>query len=177
MKVVLHICCGVCAAGAGQALLAEGHEVTGYYYNPNIYPPDEYYRRFDAATKAAERLGIRLFEGPYNADDWDRAASCLANEPERGRRCQVCYRFRLQQTYLFTLENRLDWFTSTLTISPHKQAAVINRIGQEVGGDRFLPRDFKKKEGFKKAGELARSWGLYRQNYCGCKYSMQGAHR
>lgn len=177
MKVVLHICCGVCAAGAAHILLAEGHEVTGYYYNPNIFPSDEYYRRLEAAAQAAKHLGIGLAEGPFNTDKWYGAASSLANEPEGGRRCEVCYRLRLQQTFLFMLENGDDCFTSTLTISPHKPAQVINRIGQEVGGAMFLPRDFKKKEGFRKASELARSWGLYRQNYCGCEYSLKGVHR
>lgn len=177
MKVVLHICCGVCAAGAAHVLLAEGHEVTGYYYNPNIFPSDEYHRRLAAAAQAAQHLDIRLIEGPYNTDEWYGAASSLANEPEGGRRCEVCYRMRLQQTFLFMQEIRADCFTSTLTISPHKSALVINRIGQEVGGAAFLPRDFKKKEGFRKASELARNWGLYRQNYCGCEYSLKGAQR
>jgi len=174
MKVVLHICCGVCAAGAAHVLLAEGHRVTGYYYNPNIFPSDEYYRRFEAASKAAEQLGFNLVEGPYNPDDWTLVAAPLAGEPEGGRRCEICYRVRLKQTYLYTLQSGADAFTSTLTISPHKSALVINRIGKETGGDLFLPRDFKKKEGFKKATELARNWGLYRQNYCGCKYSLRG---
>jgi hypothetical protein len=174
MKVVLHICCGVCAAGAAHVLLSEGHEVTGYYYNPNIYPPDEYARRLDAAAEAAARLGFKLIEGPYNTVDWRSAAAPLADEPEGGRRCELCYRVRLKQTHLYTLENGAAAFTSTLTISPHKSALIINRIGQETGGDKFLPRDFKKKEGFKKATELARNWGLYRQNYCGCEYSIRG---
>jgi epoxyqueuosine reductase len=174
MKVVLHICCGVCAAGAAHVLLEEGQEVTGYYYNPNIFPPDEYARRLDAAFEAATRLGFKLIEGPYNAADWSSVAAPLADEPEGGRRCEVCYRVRLKQTYLYTLESGADAFTSTLTISPHKSALVINRIGQEIGSDKFLPRDFKKKEGFKKATELARNWGLYRQNYCGCEYSKRG---
>jgi len=177
MKVVLHICCGVCAAGAAHVLLAEGHEVTGYFYNPNIYPPDEYARRLEAAAVAAGRLGFKLIEGHYNPSDWTSAAAPLAGEPEGGRRCELCYHFRLKQTYLYSLEHGADAFTSTLTISPHKSALIINRIGRETGGDKFLPRDFKKKEGFKKATELARNWGLYRQNYCGCEYSMRGEQK
>jgi predicted adenine nucleotide alpha hydrolase (AANH) superfamily ATPase len=177
MKVVLHICCGVCAAGAAHVLLSEGHEVTGYYYNPNISPPDEYTRRLEAASQAADRLGFKLIEGPYNTADWNYACAALAHEPEGGRRCEICYRVRLRQTFLFMQENGADAFTSTLTISPHKSALVINRIGHETGGDKFLPRDFKKREGFKKAAELARDWGLYRQNYCGCEYSMKGEKR
>ena len=173
MNIVLHICCGVCAAGAASVLISEGHLVTGYYYNPNIFPPEEYTRRLNAVAKTATNLRFKLIEGPYDNADWRAAVASLANEPEGGRRCAVCYRVRLRQTYLYTLESGADAFTSTLTISPHKSAQIINRIGQEIGGDKFLPRDFKKKEGFKKAMELARSWGLYRQNYCGCEYSLR----
>jgi epoxyqueuosine reductase len=177
MKIILHICCGVCASGAAHVLLSEGHEVTGYYYNPNIFPPDEYIRRLEATARAAARLGFNLVEGPYNTADWTAEAAPLAGEPEGGRRCEVCYRVRLQQTCLYMQQSGADAFTSTLTISPHKSALVINGIGQEIGGNKFLPRDFKKKEGFKKATELARSWGLYRQSYCGCEYSLRGGQR
>jgi epoxyqueuosine reductase len=174
MKVLLHICCGVCAAGAANVLLEEGHDVTGYYYNPNIFPPDEYQKRLEAAAQAAARLGFTLIEGPYDASNWDKETAGLAGEPEGGPRCEICYRVRLMQTHLYMLESGSDAFTSTLTVSPHKSALIINRIGKEAGGENFLPRDFKKKEGFKRATALATSWGLYRQNYCGCKYSRRG---
>lgn len=154
-------------------LVSEGHQVIGYYYNPNITPSDEYNRRLEAASLVAARLGFELVEGPYNTADWNAVAAPLSGEPEGGKRCDICYKVRLQQTYFYAQECKADAFTSTLTISPHKSALVINRIGSSIGGDKFLPRDFKKKEGFKKATELARNWGLYRQNYCGCEYSRR----
>ncbi|MBN1375910.1 MAG: epoxyqueuosine reductase QueH [Dehalococcoidia bacterium] len=174
MKVVLHICCGVCAAGAADVLLSEGHQVTGYFYNPNIYPPEEYERRLEAAQEAAGRLGFELIEGPYDPANWLAEAKALKDEPEGGRRCEICYRIRLQKSYEFMQERGYEAFTSTLTISPHKPAAVINNIGATICGDHFMARDFKKKEGFKKASAAARQWGLYRQNYCGCIYSLKG---
>jgi hypothetical protein len=172
MKIVLHICCGVCAGGAASTLLAEGHEVTGYFYNPNIQPVEEYNRRLDSARLACANLGIELTAGPYDTDAWTAATFQLKDEPEGGRRCVLCYRIRLQQTYLHTTKINADAFTTTLTISPHKSAQIINAVGRETGGDLYLARDFKKKEGFKQAISLARSWGLYRQNYCGCLYSL-----
>jgi predicted adenine nucleotide alpha hydrolase (AANH) superfamily ATPase len=97
----------------------------------------------------------------------------LEYEPEGGKRCQVCFRFRLEKAYDYMVDCGADAFTTTLTISPRKSAQMINRIGWEIGGEKFLVRDFKKKEGFKRAVELARRWELYRQDYCGCMYSMR----
>jgi len=173
MKVVLHICCGVCAAGAADVLLNEGHRGTGYFYNPNIYPEEEYRLRLEAAQRTADRLEFELAAGPYDFETWNKATAGMGVEPEGGRRCSICYRLRLEKTLGFMRERGADAFTSTLTISPHKQSAEINRIGQEIAGERFMARDFKKKDGFKRSMELARSWGLYRQNYCGCIYSLR----
>jgi len=174
MKVVLHICCGVCAAGAAAVLLGEGHILTGYFYNPNIYPEEEYRLRLEAARRTAEKLKFDLVAGPYDFEKWNSAVTALGGEPEGGARCSICYRIRLEKTFGFMRERGAATFTSTLTISPHKSAAEINRIGIEIGGVNFVSRDFKKKDGFKKAVEKARNWELYRQNYCGCIYSLQG---
>ena len=171
MKVALHICCGVCAAGVAERLLTEGHEVRGYFFNPNIHPQEEYKRRLEAAVRVAEETGLVLEEGAYTPEDWYKEAESLADEPEGGRRCEVCYEYRLKQTYRYMTESGLDAFTTTLTVSPHKPAAIINRIGAEIGGDLFLSRDFKNKAGFQRANELAREWHLYRQDYCGCIFS------
>ncbi|MCX6007171.1 MAG: epoxyqueuosine reductase QueH [Chloroflexi bacterium] len=177
MKVILHVCCGVCAAGAASVLLSENHRVTGYFYNPNIYPESEYYRRLEAAGKTAGHLGFEFIEGPYDPAAWLSNTETLKHEPEGGKRCTICYHVRLQKSYEFMLEKGYDAFTSTLTISPHKSALIINAIGAEIGGDKFMARDFKKKEGFKKATELARNWDLYRQNYCGCIYSLENGQK
>jgi len=173
MKVVLQICCGVCAAGAVESLVTEGHEVLGFFYNPNIHPLEEYKRRLETTCKVAEKLGFRLEAGPYTPEEWFSRTNSLEDEPEGGRRCQVCYRLRLEKTHEYMIVCEADAFTTTLTISPHKSAQVINKIGQEIGGEKFLIRDFKKKDGFKRAMQLAKRWELYRQDYCGCKYSMR----
>ncbi len=174
MKIVLHICCGVCAAGVVERLALEGHEVSGLFFNPNIHPQEEYERRLEAAYKVAKELNFPLKAGSYTPEEWFEETSSLENEPEGGRRCKVCFTLRLRKTYLYLKECGGDAFTTTLTIGPQKSAAVVNQVGQEIGGDKFLVRDFKKKAGFQRATELAKKWALYRQNYCGCIYSMRG---
>lgn len=174
MKVVLHICCGVCAAGVVERLNTEGHEVYGFFYNPNIHPQEEYERRLEAVRKVAKEMNFPLEVGSYTPEEWFAETRALENEPEGGKRCEVCFRYRLEKAYLYLLDSGLDAFTTTLTISPQKSSAVVNRVGQEIGGDRFLVRDFKKKAGFQRTTELARKWSLYHQNYCGCIYSLRG---
>ncbi|HEY31740.1 MAG TPA: epoxyqueuosine reductase QueH [Dehalococcoidia bacterium] len=173
MKVLLHICCGVCAAGAIERLISEGHEVVGLFYNPNIHPHEEYNRRLEVANRVAAEFAFPLLVLPYEPDEWFQKAEPLAAEPEGGKRCKVCFRLRLQKAYDYMIEHQADAFTTTLTIGPQKSAEIINRIGQEIGGDKFLVRNFKKKAGFQRAIELAQQWQLYRQDYCGCVYSIR----
>jgi len=171
MKIALHICCGVCAAGAAEKLQAEGYQVFGYFYNPNIHPRAEYLRRLEAAKKVAQELGFPLESGLYQPADWFAHVRGLEGEREGGLRCSICFGARLQRTYRYMLDSGLDAFTTTLTIGPQKSAAVVNKIGREIGGDRFLIRDFKKQAGFQRASELARKWEIHRQHYCGCIFS------
>ncbi len=171
MKVLLHICCGICAAGAAERLLSEGHEVTGYFYNPNIYPESEYRKRLEATEKVARELGIKLIEGPFDTGAWHEAVKGYENEPEGGKRCELCFRYRLEKTFSVLSESGCEAFTTTLTISPHKPAPIVNAIGIEIGGDTWLVKDFKKKAGFERANTLSRQLGIYRQDYCGCEYS------
>ena len=175
MKVVLHICCGVCAAGVIERLVSEGHQITGLFYNPNIHPLAEYNLRLEAAQRVASEMNFPLQTLPYLPKKWFELASSLENEPEGGRRCEICFRLRLEQTYLYMKECGGDSFTTTLTVSPHKSVETINRIGQDIGKWKFLGRDFKKKDGFSRAVEMAKKWSLYRQSYCGCIYSMRQA--
>lgn len=172
MRVVLHICCGVCATGVVERLTLEGHEVIGLFYNPNIHPLEEYERRLEATYQVAKELNFPLAVPPYTPEEWFAETDSLENEPEGGQRCEVCFRLRLRKTYLYLEDYGGDAFTTTLTVSPHKSADVINQAGQEIGGDRFLVRDFKKQAGFQQAMALAKKWVLYRQNYCGCTYSL-----
>lgn len=173
MKIVLHICCGVCAAGVVETLATEGHQIVGFFFNPNIHPAQEYQRRLETTHKVARELNFPLQVAPYTPQEWLRETDSLKHEPEGGKRCEVCFRMRLEKTYLYLMDCGWDAFTTTLTISPHKSAQVINEIGQQIGGERFLVRDFKKREGFKQAIQLAKRWELYRQDYCGCIYSMR----
>jgi epoxyqueuosine reductase len=173
MKVALHICCAVCASAAAERLMEEGHLVEGFFYNPNIYPPEEYQRRLQNARIVAAELGFPLTEGPFLPDEWSKAVVSLENEPEGGKRCPVCFRLRLAKTCVFMLESGCEAFTTTLTMGSNKPVLLIGQIGREIGGGKFLERDFKKKEGFKRAGELAKKWQLYRQHYCGCVYSLR----
>jgi predicted adenine nucleotide alpha hydrolase (AANH) superfamily ATPase len=173
MNIVLHICCGVCAAGTIHTLKEEGHDVTGFFYNPNIQPEEEYRKRLETAFRVAEHLDFPLYTGTYEPELWFTLAEPLKNEPEGGARCAVCFQMRLKKTFEFMQQCGADVFASTLTISPHKPAATVNRIGNEIGGELFLARDFKKKDGFKKAMQMARQWEIYRQDYCGCIYSIR----
>ncbi|MBI4180999.1 MAG: epoxyqueuosine reductase QueH [Chloroflexi bacterium] len=172
MKVVLHICCGVCAAGVIERLISEGHEVLGFFYNPNIHPAEEYQRRLEVAHRVAKEMNFPLEVAPYTPQEWFRETVSLANEPEGGKRCEVCFRLRLKKTYFYLMNIGGEAFTTTLTISPSKSAQMVNDAGKEIGGERFLARDFKKKAGHERSVELAKKWGLYQQHYCGCQYSQ-----
>jgi epoxyqueuosine reductase len=173
MKVALHICCAVCAAGAVERLQREGHQVLGFFSNSNIHPEEEYRRRLENARIVAGELNFPLTEDIYNPDDWFKAVASLEQEPEGGKRCPVCFKIRLERVYRYMLESGCEALTTTLTMGSNKSADLIGSIGLEIAGDKFLKQDFKKKEGFKRAGELAQKWGLYRQNYCGCCFSLR----
>lgn len=177
MKVALHICCAVCAAGAIERLKIDQHQVYGFFFNPNIHPEEEYLKRLQSAQKVAAEYGITLTVAEYQPDTWFKLTHSLENEPEGGRRCPVCFRMRLARTFQFMLESGCEGYTTTLTMGSNKNAVILSKIGKEVGGEHYLEYDFKKKEGFKRTSELARSWGLYRQNYCGCIYSLQEAEK
>ncbi|MFA5101244.1 MAG: epoxyqueuosine reductase QueH [Candidatus Omnitrophota bacterium] len=172
-KVLLHICCGICASWTIEKLKLDGYEVTGFFYNPNIYPADEYRRRLQAAREVCVSYGITLVEGDYDDGLWSGAVSGLEKEPEGGRRCEACYSFRLAATAKRAGQLGIEFIATTLSISPHKDAAVINKIGKSVAPQAFLQYNFKKEDGFKKANEFARDHSLYRQHYCGCMYSMR----
>ena len=160
-------------AGSAEKLISEGHELTGYYYNPNISPVEEYAKRLQAAQTIAVIMNFRIIVASYSPDKWLESTANLSLEPEGGKRCEVCFRIRLQATYDFMRESDFDVFTTTLTIGPQKSTETINRIGGEIGGDKFLVRDFKKNGGYQRAVQLAKQYQIYRQNYCGCIYSLR----
>ena len=173
-KFLLHTCCAPCGAQVIRELRDQGFEVTCFFYNPNIFPYQEYLIRKNEIRGYLDKLGVAVIESPYEIKKWFQAAKGLESEPERGRRCQVCYRLRLEETARQAVQNGYTFFGSTLSISPHKDAVSINMIGEEVAhqyGVNFLPADWKKKDGYKKSCQIARDENFYRQHYCGCIYS------
>ncbi len=160
-------------AGSAEQLISEGYQLTGYYYNPNISPIGEHAKRLAAAETIAGIMDFRIIVPAYSPGKWLESSANLSQEPEGGKRCEVCFRIRLQATYDFMQSNDFDAFTTTLTIGPQKSSETINRIGRDIGGDKFLVRDFKKNGGYQRAIQLAKQYQIYRQNYCGCVYSLR----
>jgi epoxyqueuosine reductase len=174
-KILLHSCCAPCSAHVIQELVKE-YKVTLFYFNPNIFPEEEYQKRLAEAKKYLKKIKVDLIEGEYNHDLWLEKVKGYENEPERGKRCYICYKVRLEKTALEAKENGFDVFCSTLSISPHKDAEMINKIGLGLSEEykiEYLASDWKKQEGFKKACDISREEGFYRQEYCGCEFSMR----
>lgn len=177
-RLLLHACCGPCSSAVLDQL-SRSFDITILYYNPNIWPPAEYHRReqeLERFVAEAHPLGVKVVEDRYDPQEFYDAARGLENEPERGARCTACYRLRMRRAAQYAAENGFDWFTTTLSISPHKDAARINQIGQELAaeyGVPHLPSDFKKKNGYLRSLQLSAEYGLYRQDYCGCIFSAR----
>jgi predicted adenine nucleotide alpha hydrolase (AANH) superfamily ATPase len=170
-QVLLHICCGICSSWAIEKLKIDGFQIKGFFYNPNIQPEEEYFRRLAVARKVAELNQIELLIGEYFPDKWQEQIKGLEREPEGGMRCPVCFKLRLEETWRKARELGISRITTTLTISPHKNFELIKSIGLSLSPGCFLAYDFKKEDGFKKSHKFCREHDLYRQNYCGCLYS------
>ena len=178
-SVLLHSCCAPCSSYVIE-YLSNYFNITILYYNPNISPYDEYLKRKNEQIKLIDNMKtkykVNIIDCDYDNDLYERNIIGLENEPERGRRCDVCFRMRLYKTAVVAKENNYDYFCTTLTVSPYKNSKVINEIGFDVGhelGISYLACDFKKRVGYKRSIELSREFGLYRQDYCGCKYSKE----
>ena len=176
-KLLLHCCCAPCASYVVE-YLAPYFVITVLYYNPNIQPRREYDRRAAEFRKLPVFTGhpnrVDMVKGGYDADVFQAAAAPFRDEPEGGRRCRVCFELRLAETARRAKEGGYDFFATTLSVSPHKDAAVLNEVGRDLEGDsgvRFLCSDFKKHDGYKHSVELSKMYGLYRQSYCGCLLS------
>ena len=173
-KLLLHVCCGPCAAYPAD-ILKEEFNVTFLFYGPNIYPYGEYEKRKEGAKSLAEILSLNFIELEYDPGKWQRLIKGKEDEPEGGERCVICHRMRLRRAARFAALNGYSHLATTLTTSPHKRASVINQAGRTAVENlpvEFMEYDFKKKEGFKKGCLLSREYKLYRQTYCGCQYSM-----
>ena len=174
-KLLLHVCCGPCSTEVIHRL-SEEHELILFFYNPNISPVGEHDRRLDEAKRYASAHGIRFTRGGYDHDAWLGAVKGLEGEPEGGRRCGACFAYRLEAAARKAVEEGAALFSTTLTVSPHKNAASVNAAGEEAGRKcsvAFFAADFKKKDGFLKSCHRASEAGMYRQDYCGCEFSRR----
>lgn len=173
-KILLHICCAPCSTASIERL-KDKYDITGIFFNPNIYPEKEYLKRLNETRKYCKKLGIELVETEYDYEDWLEQIKGLEKEPEGGGRCLRCYEIRLREVVRVADKKNFDCFTTTLTISPYKNFEEIKEIGNKLGeefGIKFLDIDFKKKDGFRKSIELSKEHNLYRQHYCGCEFSI-----
>ena len=178
-RLLLHACCAPCSSYCLE-YLSRYFDITVYYHNPNISPESEFDYRVSELRRLIDEMPlsypVKLVVAAYDASEFENAVKGLENEPERGSRCTVCYRLRLEKSAEYASDNGFDYFTTTLSISPYKDAARLNGIGEELAGKysvKFLPSDFKKKNGYKRSVELSGEYGLYRQDYCGCVYSKR----
>lgn len=173
-RLLLHICCAPDAT-IGLERIASEFDTVGYFYNPNIHPEEEYLRRLNALEALSRFTDLPFSEGPYETGIWHAAVRGLEGEREGGRRCEECIRLRIRRTAEAAKDGGFDAFAAVFSVSPHKDAELVNRLGQEAAnefGVRYLSTDLKKKDGFKISVQLSRQYGIYRQNYCGCIYSL-----
>lgn len=168
-KLLLHVCCAPCSSACLERL--HPFEITMFYYNPNTYPQSEYDLRFAQFKKLTD---LPIINAPYRHDEFLLVAKDFAQEKEGGDRCKKCIELRLRKTFEYAKTNGFDYVTTTLSISPHKDADFINKIGKELEKEfniNFLVADFKKENGFLNSIKLSKQFDLYRQDYCGCEFS------
>ena len=175
-RLLLHSCCAPCSSACLERL-KEHFQVTVLYYNPNIDEDEEYEKRKAEQIRFLEETGWADFlDCDHDAEAFEEMAKGLENEPERGKRCYRCYALRLEKTAQVAKENGFHYFATTLTLSPYKNADWLNEIGEEMGGRyalNYLYTDFKKKGGYYRSTELSREYHLYRQDFCGCRFSKR----
>lgn len=174
-RILLHSCCGPCSTAVIERLM-KYMDITVIYYNPNIEPIDEYEKRKNEQLKVVKRLGIKYLDCDYDNGAFKEMAKGLEKELEGGRRCHKCYLLRLEYVAKTAQTLGFDYFSTTLSVSPYKNAEVLNKIGlnlEEVYSAKYLVNDFKKRDGYKRSIELSKEYDLYRQDYCGCLYSLE----
>ena len=175
-KLLLHSCCAPCSSACLERL-KDIFDITVLYYNPNIDEREEYEKRKAEQLRLLKETGWASFiDCDHESERFAKMAEGLENEPERGKRCFACYALRIERTAQIAKQNGFTYFATTLTLSPHKNADWLNEIGENVGGRyelNWLYTDFKKKGGYYRSIELSKEYGLYRQDFCGCKYSKR----
>ena len=176
-KLLLHSCCAPCSSYV-ITYLTNYFDITILYYNPNIFPQEEYEKRKKEQIKLIHDLKVKnklnILDCDYDNKEYNKLINGLENEPERGNRCTICYKMRIEKTAYLAKENHYDYFCTTLSVSPYKNSNLINEIGEDLEKEyqvKWLYSDFKKKDGYKKSIELSKKYNLYRQDYCGCIYS------
>jgi len=168
--ILVHICCGPCGTASIERLLQLGYSVTLYYSNSNIYPEEEFYKRAESAKRTAEYFQAPIYIDAWDHASWREAVKGFEQEPEGGKRCERCFAFSLERTEEKAAELNIPYFTTTLTISPYKNSQLIHEIGSRSEG--FVPENFKKFDGYRRSVEMSRKLELYRQEYCGCEFSL-----
>lgn len=178
-KLLIHSCCAPCSSYVLE-YLSQFFEITIFYFNPNIYPEAEYIRRVEEQKQLIQAMPlsskVHFCQGEYQPLEYYQAIKGLEEGPEGGNRCFVCYELRLREAAQLAREGGYDYFTTTLSISPHKKSEKLNEIGSKLATEfevAYLPSDFKKKNGYKRSIELSKEYNLYRQDYCGCIFSMR----
>ena len=172
-RLLLHSCCGPCSSYVLE-YLSQYFSITLLFYGPNIQPREEYDKRLEHQRKVLEHIGAEIMECDYDGEAFDAISGGFESEPEGGVRCTRCFALRIEETARRAAEGGFEYYCTTLSVSPHKDAQRINSLGEHfarVYGVKWLPSDFKKRGGYQRSIALSRDWGLYRQDYCGCLFS------
>lgn len=175
-KLLLHACCAPCGAYSREYLTEMGYDVTYYFYNPNIFPKEEYDRRLDELLRYCKDKNAPIIVEEADFENWENLVKGHETDPEKGNRCRICYGIRLTKTAQKAKELCFDCFTTTLSISPHKSYEMIKEISEKLSqeiGIEYTDVNLKKNNGYKKSVTLSQKYGFYRQAYCGCKYSIR----
>jgi len=175
-KILLHACCGICSGYPISYLKDMGYSVTVYFYNPNIYPEEEYQKRLEAERTLCKHFDCELVEADYEPEVYYDYVKGLENEPEKGKRCDKCFTLRLEKSAQYASKNGIKIFTTSMVISPHKNYEKLTSIGLEIAKKydlEYLTTNFRKQDGFLKTNQISKSLNLYRQNYCGCKFASR----
>ena len=174
-RLLLHSCCGPCSTHTIE-VLKSNYDLTILYYNPCIFPQEEFQKRLEEQQRYADIVGVKVITLPYDEQEFLSKVKGLELEKEGGKRCEVCFEVRLRQTARLCKQLGFDLFTTTLSVSPHKNTAKINEVGRKVAceeGVKFLEENFKKKDGYLDSIRISKQYDLYRQNYCGCRFSIR----
>ncbi|MGI6432952.1 MAG: epoxyqueuosine reductase QueH [Sphaerochaetaceae bacterium] len=175
VSLLLHCCCGPCSTSSIERLIALGYEITLSFSNSNIWPQEEFEKRFEQLEKVAKTFNLPLFKSPYEHQRWLDYIAGYETEKEGGSRCALCFEYNLKEAALIAKKRGIAHFTTTLSVSPHKNSLRIFSVGSSW--DEFVPIDFKKQGGFQRSIELAKEMELYRQSYCGCEFSLKQQKR